>query len=78
MDAIRSGGLPLTKAPGDHCGWCDFKELCDVDEQGGDVENYARAAFRQRDPYADHRAGAANSKTSVGADSEAKKKVRAF
>ena len=78
MHAIRGGLLPLTKAPGEHCAWCDFKELCDVDEQGGDVAEYARAAFRKRDPYADHRAGAINSKTSVKADNELKKKARAF
>ena len=78
MHAIRGGLLPITKAPGDHCAWCDFRDLCDVDEQGGDVEDYAKAAFRRRDPYADHRIGAANSKTSVKADTEAKKKVRAF
>ena len=82
MHAIRGGNLPLLKAPGDHCGWCDFKDLCDVDEQGGDVVDYARAAFRRRDPYADHRAGANNSKTSVKADNvrraETGKKMRAF
>lgn len=78
MHALRSGGLALTKAPGDHCGWCDFKDLCDVDEQGGDAADYARAAFRRRDPYADHRIGAENSKSSVAADSKAKAKVRKF
>lgn len=78
MNELRTGGLALTKSPGDHCGWCDFKDLCDVDEQGGDAAEYARAAFRRRDPYADHRIGAANSKTSVKSDTEAKSKVRAF
>lgn len=78
MHAIRSGGLALTKAPGDHCAWCDFKELCDVDEQGGDVADYAKAAFRRRDPYADHRAGAQNSKSTAAADKLAKGKVRKF
>lgn len=78
MEAIRTGGLALTKSPGEHCGWCDFKELCEIDEAGGDVEDYARAAFRKRDPYADHRLGAANSKTSVAADTSAKNAVRKF
>lgn len=78
MHALRGGQLSLTKAPGDHCAWCDFKDLCDVDEQGGDVADYARAAFRKRDPYADHRVGAVNSKTSVKADNELKQKARAF
>lgn len=78
MAAVRGGLIPLTKAPGDHCGWCDFKDLCDVNEQGGDEENYAKAAFRQRDPYADHRPNAANSKTSALADKARKREDRAF
>lgn len=78
MNAIRQGEFQITKSPGDHCGWCDFKDLCEVDEAGGDAEDYARAAFRKRDPYADHRLGAANSKTSVAADTTAKSNVRKF
>jgi hypothetical protein len=81
MRMLREGEMALTKAPADHCGWCDFKDICDVDEQGGDVTAYAQAAFRVRDPYADHRQGAANSKTSVQADKGRKaevKKARAF
>lgn len=78
MTAVRSGGLPLLKSPSDHCGWCDFKDICDIDEQGGDVEDFAKAAFKVRDPYADHREGAVNSKTSVKADTANKKKARAF
>ncbi len=81
MALLRNGGLPLLKTPGEHCGWCDFKDLCDVDEQGGDVEQFKKAAFRIRDPYADHRAGAKNSKVSVLADKRAKAKTvkkRAF
>lgn len=74
MAAIRTGQLAVTKAPGDHCAWCDFKDLCDVDEQGGDVADYARAAFRIRDPYADHRENAVNSKISA----KNAKKARAF
>lgn len=78
MAAIRGGQLPLLKSPGDHCAWCDFRDLCDVDEQGGDVNNYISAAFKVRDPYADHREGAQNSKSGVSADKTAKKKARAF
>ena len=82
MAKIRQGELPLLKSPGDHCGWCDFKDICDVDEQGGDVETYKKAAFSVRDPYADHRQGAQNSKVSAKADNarrkETGKKMRAF
>jgi hypothetical protein len=65
--AVRSGALPILKNPGEHCAWCDFKDLCDVDEDGGDVEQYIKDAFKTQDMYADHRIGAINSKESVEA-----------
>lgn len=65
--AVRSGILPVIKNPDEHCGWCDFKELCAVDEDGGDVEQFKKDVFRKQDMYADHRPGAQNSKESVTA-----------
>jgi hypothetical protein len=72
MAAVRAGVSPITKSPGEHCGWCSFKELCDVDEDGGDVAQFKKDVFRYEDPYADHRAGARNSKESVAAKKETK------
>lgn len=65
MAAIRAGVLPVLKTPGDHCNWCEFSDLCDIHEDGGDVEQYIHDIYNQDDPYADHRTGAVNSKTSV-------------
>lgn len=65
MEAVRKGDLPITKNVTKECRWCDFFELCRVDENGGDVEYVKRMAFKKRDIYADHREGADNSKTSV-------------
>lgn len=70
--AVRSGLLPVTKHPGEHCAWCSFKDLCDVDEDGGDVEQYKKDVYKFEDPYADHREGARNSKESVAAKKETK------
>lgn len=65
MGKMRHGVLPIYKSPGDHCNWCAFKELCDVDEDGGYVEEFKRYMFKKDDPYADHRENAVNSKTTV-------------
>lgn len=64
---VRNGVAPVLKNPGEHCSWCDFKELCDVHEDGGDVEGFKKDVFRVQDMYADHREGAQNSKESVAA-----------
>ena len=72
----RNGDLPIMKSPGDHCAWCDFRDLCDVHEDGEDVEQFIKDVFVQRDPYADHREGAINSKTSAVNDKNVKSNVR--
>lgn len=66
----RDGSIPLTKAPGEHCNWCQFSDLCDIDENGDDVDGFIEATFKRQDPYADHRDGAVNSKESVSAKKE--------
>lgn len=70
MKAIRAGELPILKTPQDNCNWCDFFELCELDESGGDTAYFEEGAFAKRDPYGDHRDGAENSKTSVKNRSE--------
>jgi PD-(D/E)XK nuclease superfamily len=59
---VRSGNAPVTKNPAEHCNWCDYTDLCDIEEDGGDTEGFIRDAFKYEDPYADHREGAFNSK----------------
>lgn len=70
MARIRAGELPVLKSPGEHCNWCDFRDLCEVDEDGGDVEDFAKNAFKVQDPYADHREGAVNSKEGAASRKE--------
>jgi hypothetical protein len=55
MGEIKAGRLPVVKAPDDHCGFCEFKDLCDLDEKDGDTEEYIDLMFRKEDPYAAHR-----------------------
>lgn len=70
MARMRSGDLPVYKSPGEHCNWCDFKDLCDVDENGDDTEDFINNVFKTQDPYADHRVGARNSKEGADAKKE--------
>jgi hypothetical protein len=65
MASVRNGILPITKNPGDHCNWCTFNDVCDIDEDGGDTETFLNDFFKKEDRYADHREGAINSKESV-------------
>lgn len=67
---MRAGTIPILKNPGEHCAWCEYKELCSVDEDGGDVEQFIKDCFKEEDMYADHRQGARNSKESVVAKKE--------
>ena len=65
MGKMRAGLLPIYKSPGEHCNWCVFSDLCDIDEDGGDTEEFKKYMFTKDDPYADHRSGALNSKVTV-------------
>lgn len=67
---MRAGLLPIYKSPGDHCNWCMFSDLCDIDEDGGDTEEFKKYMFTKDDPYADHRTGAVNSKITVQSKKE--------
>lgn len=58
MQAYRDKLLPLTKNPSNECRWCSFKAMCELQENGGNWEEFKRLAFRQEDPYADHRKSA--------------------
>lgn len=70
MAGVRNGILPLVKTPGDHCNWCPFDDLCDIDEDGGDTETFIQDMYKVEDRYADHREGAINSKENVRAKKE--------
>ena len=55
MNAVRSGVLPVIKNHTRECGFCEFREMCELDEKQGDVQDYKDLMFQVRDPYAAHR-----------------------
>lgn len=56
MEAIRTRQLPLYKSPGmNTCGGCDFKNMCELHEQGADWKEFRATMYDVRDPYAAHK-----------------------
>jgi hypothetical protein len=55
MEMARRGELPITKTPHHSCKWCDYKDICKLEEASGNWRDLASVAFRQEDPYQDHR-----------------------
>lgn len=62
MDMVRTGELPVLKTPQRDCYYCEFFDLCELDESGGDTEYFIETTMKHYDPYSDHREGADNSK----------------
>lgn len=50
----REGKLPLYKNPGEHCNWCQFRDMCEVHESGSDWRAMRRALFTEWKPYEVH------------------------
>ena len=60
MERFRTGEQPLYKTPRYDCKrFCDFFDLCEVHEAGGNVDEFADALYDKQDVYADHRKSAA-------------------
>ena len=59
LEQMRSDSprYPIWKNPTKDCSWCEFYNLCHLDEMGDQVEVEAMkmSMFTKRDPYADHR-----------------------
>lgn len=54
MRLVREGKLAAYKNPGRHCGYCQFREVCEVHETGGDYKEMFKAMYTHWDPYEDH------------------------
>lgn len=55
MDMFRYGELPVIKNPTKDCQWdCDFRDLCEIDEQGGDTDEFKELVFDVQNPYSAH------------------------
>jgi hypothetical protein len=55
MELLRDGLLVPTKSSTRECNFCQFYDMCELQERGGDWESLRDIAFRVQDPYADHR-----------------------
>lgn len=55
MELLRDGLLTPTKSSTRECNFCQFYDMCELQERGGDWESLRDIAFEVRDPYADHR-----------------------
>lgn len=54
MQKVRERRLPIYKNPGDHCGWCAFRDVCELHEMGGEYRDMLDMDFKPWDPYSDH------------------------
>lgn len=56
IELVRSGVLVPSKTPTRDCArFCQFYDLCEMDERGSDTTDFKRGLFTKRDVYADHR-----------------------
>jgi len=54
MLMIQRGELDIYKSPNRHCGYCEFRDMCEVHETGSDWEAILHAGFVGWLPYEDH------------------------
>lgn len=50
----REGKLALYKNPGEHCNWCQFRDMCEVHESASDWKAIRNALFTKWSPYEVH------------------------
>lgn len=64
MGMVRDGTLPLLKTPQRDCYFCQYFDMCELDESGDKeaVQYFVETTMKKSDPYSDHREGADNSK----------------
>ncbi|MDD2326258.1 MAG: PD-(D/E)XK nuclease family protein [Alphaproteobacteria bacterium] len=55
MSLVKNGLLKATKTPTRECGFCEFRELCELDESGKDWTEMAEMMYTKWDPYSAHR-----------------------
>jgi hypothetical protein len=54
MYEVRHGLRPALKSPGKECVWCEWRDLCEVHEVGGDWKRMMRGMSKPWEPYQDH------------------------
>lgn len=54
MQLVREGKLDVYKNPDKHCTWCEFRDMCEVHETGGDWEAMRDGLYTKWNPYDEH------------------------
>lgn len=54
MSLVRNGVIKATKSPTRECGFCQFRELCELDESGKDWKGVVDQMFTTWNPYEAH------------------------
>lgn len=55
MSLVRHNLLAATKNPTKECNFCDYRDICELDEQNKDWTDYAESQYTTWDPYEAHR-----------------------
>ena len=50
MQAKVRGDLPIYKTPTSECNFCQFRQMCELDEKGGDVDEFIDAVYDSKTP----------------------------
>lgn len=54
MHEVRHGLRPALKSPGKDCGYCEWRDLCEVHEAGGDWKRMMAGMSKTWEPYEQH------------------------
>lgn len=54
MNLVRAGKMPHYKAPSKDCRFCEWRDICEIHEQGNDWKELKRMTTKKWDPYAAH------------------------
>lgn len=54
MEMVRNGQLEIYKHPDKHCGYCEFRPVCEVHESGGDYRSMFKMMYTKWEPYSEH------------------------
>lgn len=54
MRRVQQGKMPVYKMPSKDCTWCQFKDLCVMEETDSDVDSLKKLTMTGWEPYAQH------------------------
>jgi hypothetical protein len=54
MEHVRNGRLAVIKNPDRHCGYCAYRDVCEIHEGGGDYKLLLKVNFEHWEPYDAH------------------------